>query len=95
MLEIFFSPKSIAVVGASSKPKTVGNGLVRSLLKGGVFSAATNKPFKGKVFAINPFLKKVLSLKCYPSILDVKSTIDLVVIAVQSKLVPKIMEECV
>ncbi len=95
MLDMLFNPKSIAVVGASPKPKTVGNGLIRSLLKGGVFSSKTNKPFKGKIYAINPNVKKVFSLSCYASLLNVKGSIDLVIIAVPAKIVPLIMEDCV
>lgn len=94
MLEQFFNPKSVAVIGASRKKKSAGQGVLKSLLEGGVFRSKTNRPFKGKIYAINPNADSVLGLKCYDSVLNIKSKIDLAVIAVPAKIVPKVMEEC-
>lgn len=57
-LNDFFNPKSIAVIGASRRPKSAGQGILKSLVKGGVFNSQTNKPFKGKIYPINPNAKK-------------------------------------
>ncbi|MFH1056436.1 MAG: CoA-binding protein, partial [Candidatus Micrarchaeota archaeon] len=81
-MRALFDPKSIAVVGASEEKDSVGRGIVESLLKGSVFPSKYAKPFKGKVFAINPNHKKILGLKGFPSVLSVKEKIDLAVIAV-------------
>ncbi len=94
MLEQFFNPKAIAVVGASRHASSPGHGILKSLLRGGVFNCETNKPFNGSVYPVNPFADKILSKKCYGSILDIKENIDLAVIAVPAKTVPQIMEDC-
>ena len=79
-----FNPKTIALIGASEKPKTVGSGLASNLLKS-----------KQKVFFVNPNDKKVFSKKTYASILDIKEKIDLVIIAVPAKIVIKVTQECI
>jgi acetyltransferase len=80
----FFNPKTIAVVGASSKKGKVGYSLIKKLSK-----------FKGKVFPVNLKDGKILGIKCYKSILDIKSAIDLVIIAVPAKNVKNVLKECV
>ncbi len=94
LLDMFFSPKSIAVIGASRKSASAGNGILKSLLKGGVFKSKTNKKFKGKVYAVNPNAESILGKRCYKSILDIKEKIDLAVFAVNSKIIPSVMKEC-
>ena len=56
MLKYIFSPKTVALIGASNEPKTVGSGIASNLLKGGK-----------KVFFINPNSKKILNKKSYSS----------------------------
>jgi acetate---CoA ligase (ADP-forming) len=94
-LDHILKPKSIAVIGASRNAGTVGNGVLKNLLHGGVFMSKYAKPFKGKVYAINPKAKKILGKMCYPSVLAVKEPIDLAIICVQAKIVPVVMQECV
>lgn len=94
MLDQFFNPGSIAVIGASRKNNSAGQGILKSLLKGGVFEYKTNKPFKGKLYAVNPNADSVLGVECYPSVLDIKEKVDLAVIAVPSKIVPSVIDEC-
>jgi acetyl coenzyme A synthetase (ADP forming)-like protein len=73
---------SIAVVGASQDPNKVGYAIMRNLL-----------PFKGSLFPVNPKAPDVLGKKAYPSLAAVPGKIDLVVIAIPAKGVPKIVEE--
>jgi len=80
----FLNPKSIAVVGASSKKGKVGYVLIEKL-----------KKFDGKVFPVNLKDEKILGIKCYKSVLDIKEKIDLAVIAVPAKYVKDILKECV
>ena len=94
MLEQFFNPESVAIIGASRKKNSAGQGVLKSLLDGGVFRSKTNRPFKGKIYPINPNADNILGLKCYNSVLNVKGKIDLAVIAVPAKIVPKVMQEC-
>jgi len=50
--------------------------------------------YKGKIFPVNPKRKKILGLKTYPSVLDIKDEIDLGIICVPSKIVPQIVSQC-
>ena len=94
MLEQFFSPKTVAIIGASREEKSAGQGILKSLLHGGVFANETNVPFKGKVFPVNPNADEILGQKCYHSITDIKEEIDLAVIVVPAKIVPSVMKSC-
>jgi acetyltransferase len=85
-LDAIFAPKTVAVIGASEKPGSVGRTLLWNLI--------TN-PFNGTVFPINPQRHSVLGIKAYPSIFDVPEKIDLAVIATPANTVPKIISDCV
>jgi len=84
-LEAFFKPKSIAVIGASREKEKVGHRIFRNLVNFG---------FSGNLYPINPHAEKILGFKCYRSILDVPSEVDLSVIAVPAKIVPLVAEQC-
>ncbi len=81
----FFYPKSIAIIGASSKPGNLSYELIGNLLK---FN------YNGAIFPINPKADIVNTLKAYKSVLDVKSDIDLAVIMVPKALVLNAIDEC-
>ena len=89
-----FNPKSIAVIGASRKHKSVGHDILVNLMKGGVFSSHYNTSFKGKIYPINPLADKILGLKCHDRVVDIDESIDLAIIAVKAVLVPRIIQEC-
>ena len=93
-LQYLFSPRSVAVVGASHRPDSVGYGVLKSLVKGGVFPSPYSKPFKGRVYAINPHAKRVLGCRCYPDISAIGGPVDLAVVAVPAKNVPQVAQEC-
>jgi len=94
-LDYILKPRSIAVIGASRRSKTVGHGILVSLLSGGVFKSRYTKPFKGRVYPVNPKAKKLLGKRCYPSVKAIAGDVDLAVIAVPAKVVPAVMRECV
>ena len=85
MLEHFFRPKSVAVIGASREPGKVGNVVVRNLKRYG---------FTGEIYPINPRATEILGLKVYPTVMDVDDTIDLSVIVVPASIVPNAITEC-
>ena len=93
-LDKIFNPKSVAIIGASEKENSVGNGLIKNITQGGVFKNKYCKPFKGKIYPINPNHENMMGLKCYKSILDIKNEVDLAIIAVPAKFVTGVMNDC-
>ncbi len=94
-LEKLFKPKSIAVIGASRDQDSVGYGILKNIVNGCVFENEYCKPFKGRVYAVNPNADKILNIQSFPKITDIKEDIDLAVIAVPAKIVPSVMKDCV
>jgi acetyl coenzyme A synthetase (ADP forming)-like protein len=83
-IESLFSPKSVAIIGASRDPNKIGNVVLRNFIQS----------FKGKIFPVNPNAENVLGLKCYKSVLDIKEKVDLAVIVVPAQFVQQVLEEC-
>ena len=77
------APKSVALIGASEKPGSVGRALLENLL-----------PFRGYVFPVNRNHSMVLDRKTFPTIRDVLGDVDLAVIATPAATVPQIVSEC-
>ncbi|PIN87248.1 hypothetical protein COV19_00570 [Candidatus Woesearchaeota archaeon CG10_big_fil_rev_8_21_14_0_10_44_13] len=94
-LDALFNPKSVVLIGASRDSRSVGYGILKNLVSGCFFESRYCKPFGGRVYAVNPNAQEILGVKCHPSIIDIKEEIDLAVIAVPAKIVPKIMKDCV
>lgn len=84
-LNSIFYPNSIAVVGASRLPGSVGQSLLANII---------DSRFQGIVYPVNPKAKGVLGIKCYPSVIDIPDVVDLAVIVVPSHFVPDVLEEC-
>ena len=85
-LDYFFNPKTVAVIGASRDPKKVGHCIFRNFVQ---------SRYKNRVYPVNPNAKKILGIKCYPSVKAIKEPVDLAVIAVSASIVPKVTKECV
>ncbi len=83
-IDAIMNPRSIAVVGATNRPESVGYAIFRNIIDGG---------YQGVLFPVNPARKSVQSIKCYPSVSDIPDEIDLVVIVVPSTAVSKVIEE--
>ena len=84
-MEQFFTPKSVALVGASSKPGKIGNSVLDALGK---------QDFKGKVYPINPKEESILGIKCYPSLDAIEDKIDLVVVCIDLSQCAPVMKSC-
>lgn len=82
--QALFQPQSIAIIGASSREKTVGNDVVKNLVQQG---------FTGQIFPINPKIDELYGLKVYHDIKDLDQKIDLVVVAIPAKFVNSAIEE--
>lgn len=83
-LRALFSPQSIAVIGASTRPGSVGNGLTENLTKNG---------FRGKIYPINPKATTLFDLPCYPNISAIADEVDLVIIIIPAVHVPDALRE--
>lgn len=82
-LSAFFSPRSIAVIGASDEEGTVGWRLMKNLME-----------YKGNVYPVNIRKDEVLGVKAYRSVEDIPESVDLAVIATPAPTVPGIVEQC-
>ena len=69
-----FNPASIAIVGASREKHKIGHLVAKNLI---------DKGYKGKIFLVNnKFQGKILGYEVYPTLSDIKETIDLVAFAI-------------
>ncbi len=83
-MDIFFKPKSIAIIGASRNPERVGHVILKRMIEIG---------FPGKLYPVNPRAEEILGIKCYSSIDDIPDQIDLAVIALRADITPQALEE--
>jgi acetyltransferase len=81
-----FYPRTIAVIGATEKPASVGRALLRNLLE---------QPSGATIFPINPNRANVLGIRCYPSVAAIGERVDLAIIVTPAATVPAILHECV
>ncbi|MCU0959485.1 MAG: acetate--CoA ligase family protein [Pirellulaceae bacterium] len=81
-LSPFFSPRSIAVVGASRKEGSVGHALVRNLIYGG---------YTGVIYPINPKAKGIQGIPCFPDLSAIGDPPDLVVVVVPAPFVERVV----
>jgi len=84
-LRALLAPRSIAVIGASRTPRTMGNQLLTNLIHQG---------FTGPVYPVNPRARSVCSVRAYASITDIPEAVDLAVIVVPHESVAKVAAEC-
>jgi acetate---CoA ligase (ADP-forming) len=78
-------PRSVAVIGASRTPGTIGHELLRNLLSSG---------FAGPVYPVHPSARSVASVHAYPSVLAIPDEVDLAVVVVSSGQVLDVIDEC-
>jgi acetate---CoA ligase (ADP-forming) len=79
------TPSSIALIGASRRPGTIGHEILRNLLDGG---------FTGPVYPVNPNARAVTGVRAYPTIGDIPDGVDLAVLAVPASEVPAAVRQC-
>ena len=80
-LNAIFHPKTVAVVGASEKPGSVGRTLLRNLV---------DQPFGATIFPVNPKRINVLGIRGYRDIVAIGEQVDLAVIATPADTVPNV-----
>ncbi len=84
-LKSVFEPRSLAVVGASERMDSVASQVLRNILEGG---------YSGDIYAVNPKHNQVQGLPCYDNLSAIERSIELVIIAIPAKHIPKVMREC-
>jgi len=84
-LDAIFSPRSVAVVGASRKTDSIGYSMLHNIVRSG---------FNGVIYPVNPYAEAVHSFKCYPSVRAIPDPIDLAVIVVPRNAVPAAIDDC-
>lgn len=85
VLETFFKPKTIAVVGASRDSRKIGHAALKNILI---------SDYQCKIYPINPQEKTILGLKCYKKVTDVPGILDMVLISVPAAIVPSVLKDC-
>ena len=84
-LDTFFSPKSIAIIGASREPTKIPGLLLAFLRK---------NQFPGAIYPVNPNYGEINGLTCYPKIAAIGQLIDLAIVIIPAKFVTGALEEC-
>ncbi|MCC7497581.1 MAG: bifunctional acetate--CoA ligase family protein/GNAT family N-acetyltransferase [Bryobacterales bacterium] len=83
-LDVFFTPSSIAVIGATETPGSVGRTTLWNLI---------STPFGGTVYPVNPKRPSVLGIKAYPNLSAIPEEVDLIVVVTPAATVPGIIRE--
>lgn len=84
-LDPLFSPRSIAVIGASRRRDSIGYSLLHNLVA---------NEFAGPIYPVNPLAKAIHSLRCYPTIAAIPDPVDLAVIVVPKEAALGAVDEC-
>jgi acetyltransferase len=81
----FFSPTGVAIVGASTNPQKLSQGILKNLMQYG---------YEGEIYPINPRADSILGLKVYPDVVDVPDPVDLAVIVLPAPMTPDVLRSC-
>ena len=84
-LDAFFSPSSVAIIGATESRDKPGYAILYNIIKSG---------FKGRIYPVNPGKDELLGLRCYGSIEAINDKVDLAIVAIPAKFVPDTLEAC-
>ncbi len=84
-LDFFFTPKSVAIIGASNRKGSMGYVFMNNITQAG---------YKGEIYPINPKEDEVFGLTAYKNIKDIPADVDLAVVLIPAKSVPEVMTDC-
>ncbi|TAM61883.1 GNAT family N-acetyltransferase [bacterium] len=84
-LDAIFAPHTVAVIGATERPRSVGRAALWNLV---------GHPFGGTVYPVTPAHPSVMGIKAYPTIGDVPEPVDLAIIVTPAKGVPDLIGAC-
>ncbi len=80
-----FNPQSIAIIGASDKPHSVGAIVVNNLINGG---------YKNPIYPVNPKYKAIQGIPAFSSVKEIPLSVDLAVILTPAQITPDILKQC-
>ena len=84
-LDVFFRPRSVALIGATEKAGSVGRAILANLQQ---------TSFGGPLYAVNPKYTSVLGVDCFPTIVDIPGAVDLAVIVIPAPCALEAVREC-
>jgi acyl-CoA synthetase (NDP forming) len=84
MVDYFFNPNGVAILGASDNKLKGGFHMVRNALAG----------YKGKIYPVNPRYKEILGIPCYPDIQSIPENFDMAVYFIPAKSLPDTIRAC-
>src|SRR5262245_35278079 len=84
-LDVFLAPESVAVIGGSDEPGSVGRTVLFNLIR---------SPFGGEVFPICPHRPSLLGVRSYPSLGATPAPVELAIVAAPAPAVPEVLEQC-
>lgn len=84
-LDPIMKPKSIALIGASTRDHTIGSDIQKRLIEYG---------FTGKIYPVNPKAPSIGGLKAYASVLDIEGPVDLAILVINAKHVLSVIDQC-
>ncbi|MGC9345241.1 MAG: acetate--CoA ligase family protein [Candidatus Bathyarchaeales archaeon] len=87
-MHAFFSPRSVAVVGASKKINKAGHVIFKNFVEN-----KRRGVFKGEIYPVNPYEDSILGFKCYPSLSKIPGELELVVVVVPANHVVNVMRD--
>ena len=83
-IKAIWAPRTVAVIGASAKPQSLGRSVFANLLFAG---------YNGCVYPVNSKARSVLGVRAYPRVTDVPDDIDLAVVLVPAGYVPQVLKD--
>lgn len=84
-IDAIMKPKSIAVIGASTKERTIGSEIMLRLKEYG---------FKGEIYPVNPKADEICGFKAYPSVADIPGEVDFAIIIIPKQFVMDTVDQC-
>ncbi len=81
-----FSPRSVALIGASGRERSLPARTLTNLTRGG---------FAGPIYPVNPNYSELAGLPCFPSLADVPGPVDLALVLVAAAQAPTVIDDCV
>ena len=84
-IERFFSPKSVAIIGASRRQDTIGRALVRHMVLGN---------FAGRIHVVNPSADSVAGMPAWKTVAEIPGDVDVAIVAVPAEAVQDVVLDC-